>query len=170
METPETPENSGAQADRAAPLLDLETLIIRPAIRIDGMRFEIMSPDELSILDGTRFGRWGRRINELASHDIDSPEDQTELEDLIDRLARRVAVGVPDDIFVKLSGAHKQAIADVFTGLLLRNRLGVAGAIAKAAGMALPTGESSSPSSAGSMAGRRSGGWLKRLRPWSAHT
>jgi hypothetical protein len=133
------------------------------------MRFEIMSPDELSILDGTRFGRWGRRINELASHDIDSPEDQAELEDLIDRLARRVAVGAPDDVFVKLSGAHKQAIADVFTGLLLRNRPAW-----QERSRRRPDGPADRgkllPGSAGSMAGRRSGGWLKRLRPWSAHT
>jgi hypothetical protein len=169
MDTPDSPETAADQAASNEPLLNLDTLIIRPTVAIDGARYEIMSPDELSILDGHRFGVWGRRINALAEND-DDKADQAELEQLIDKVARRVAVGVPDDVFAKLSGAHKQAIADVFTGLLLRNRLGVAGAIAKAAGVPLSTGEKSSLSSSGSMVGNRNGGWLKRLLRWFAHS
>jgi hypothetical protein len=101
-----------------------------------------------------------------------------ELEQLVDKVARKVAVGVPDDVWTQLSGAHKQAIADVFTGLLLRNRLGVAGAIAKAAGVDMMTGQmmaqtvgpstgaSSSPGSSGSMAAIPRGGWTMRLARW----
>ena len=170
MDTPETAPKDPSEASANEPLLDLSTLTVRPLIAIDGTRHEILSPDELSILDSHRLGQWGRRIQELA--DAEGADAEAELEALIDKAARKVAVGVPDAVWAQLSGAHKQAIADVFTGLLLRNRLGVAGAIAKAAGVTmpmgdlLPTGARSFPGSSGSTAARPNGGWLKRLARW----
>lgn len=182
MATPEIPQTDPEDDDgppRTGPLLDLDTLITRPTILIDGGLFEILSPDELSIIDSHRFGQWGRRIHALA--DLDGEEPEAELAMLVDKVARRVSVGVPDETFAKLSGAHKQAISDVFTGLLLRNRLGVAGAIARAAGLGatglgsaglegLPTGERQSRASSAFSAGSRSGGWGKRLRRWFARS
>lgn len=186
MATPQTPtETEDAQQDftpDGGPLLDLDTLITRPTIAIthDGTRhvLEILSPDELSIIDSHRFGLWGRRITQLA--DEDSDEAEAELTALINKVARRVAVGVPDEIYAVLSGAHKQAISDVFTGLLLRKRIGVAGAIARAAGVPMEMqeglgisqqiGAKPSPASSGSLDKARSGGWLKRLLPWSGRS
>jgi hypothetical protein len=176
MEKPETAPKDSREAVLNEPLLDLSTLTIRPLIAIDGARHEILSPDELSILDSHRLGQWGRRIQQLA--EAEGAEAETELETLVDKVARKVAVGVPDAVWVQLSGAHKQAIADVFTGLLLRTRLGVAGAIAKAAGMEMPgremiealkgtsIGASSCPGSSGSTAASPSGGWKTRLARW----
>ncbi|WP_225205388.1 hypothetical protein [Novosphingobium huizhouense] len=169
MDTPETTTLESA----FAPLLNLDTLIIRPVIAIDDQRYEILSPDELSIIDGHRFGVWGRRINAIAESDVASEAEEAELEELVDRIAKRVAVGVPAEVFARLSGAAKQAIVDVFTGLLLGKRLGLAGAIAKAVGTngAIGdqlTGESSSPGSSGSTAAVPNGGWLKRLARWFA--
>jgi hypothetical protein len=176
MDTPDTPERPQAPGTADGPLLDLTTLITRPTIRIDEEIFEILSPDEVSIIDSHRFGLWGRRIQALA--DIEGDDAEKELTELVSKVARKVTVGVPDEVFAKLPGAHRQAISDVFTGLLLRNRLGVAGAIAKAAGLGaaglgttqsserLPTGERPSPVSSVSLADSRSGGWLKRLRRW----
>lgn len=155
----ETTENSTS----GEPLLDLNTLVVRPVIAIDGKRYEILSASELSVLDSHRFGVWGRRIQALS--DDDSEDGRNELRALVDMVARKVAVGVPDDVFNNQSGSNKLAIVDVFTGLLLRDRLGVAGAIAKAAGMgaSLPTGEKSFPSSSAITGGTRNGGWKKRL-------
>lgn len=174
MDSPETTPKTPSDGAPIGPLLDLSTFIERPVIRIDGTAFEILSPDEISIIDGHRLGVWGRRINVLA--ESDEVEDEAELEQLIDKVARKVAVGVPDAVFAQLTGAHKQAIADVFTGLLLQARLGVAGAIAKAAGM-LPNGTSSSetgersfPACSASTVDNRAGGWLKRLLRSSART
>ncbi|GAM04804.1 hypothetical protein [Novosphingobium sp. MBES04] len=158
------PENSAQDnAANPQPLLDLETLVTRPSITIDGQVYDILSPDEISVLDSYRFGIWGQRIKDLFADDNEASEDA--LTKLVDKVARKVAVGVPDEVFAKLSGAHKMAITDVFTGLLLRNRLGVAGAIARAAGVEanLPTGAMSSPGSSASMAATRSGGWSARL-------
>lgn len=161
MDKPQTPE----PADE--PLLNLDTLIRRPKVAIDGITYEIMTPDELSIIDSHRFGMWGRRIKELAS--AESEAEEAELIDLVDRVARKVAVGVPAEIYAGLSGKHKLAISDVFTGLLLRNSLGVAGAIAKAAGIPigiLPTGAMPFPDFNGSTAAVQAGGWRKRLSRW----
>jgi hypothetical protein len=170
MDKPEPSETAQASGRADGPLLDLTTLIVRPTIIIDGKIFEILSPDEVSIIDSHRFGLWGRRIQALA--DIEGEDAEKELTELVSKVARKVTVGVPDEVFAKLPGAHRQAISDVFTGLLLRNRLGVAGAIAKAAGLAkeatesLPTGERPYPVSSVSSAESRSGGWLKPLRRW----
>jgi hypothetical protein len=150
-----------------APLLDLDTLIVRPTIEIDGRRFEILSAEELSVLDSHRFGVWGRQIERLASSD--DADDGAEYADLIGRVARTAIVDVPDDVFAKLTGAHQMAIVDVFTGLLLRNRLGVAGAMARAMG-GLPTGETLFPGFSASTAAQENGGWLKRLRHWFVRT
>lgn len=180
METSETPSQDARDAVLSEPLLDLSTITTRPLIAIDGARHEILSPDELSILDSHRLGQWGRRIQQLA--EAEGAEAEAELEALVDKVARKVAVGVPDAVWMQLSGAHKQAIADVFTGLLLRTRLGVAGAIAKAAGMELQSGTAaemmaatligvnSSPASSASTAAPPNGGWKKRLVRWFGHS
>lgn len=172
MEPPETPHKMPSDAAANEPLLDLSTLIVRPLITIDGTRYELLSSSELSIIDGHRLGGWGRRIQQLAEAEGDDAE--AELEALVDKVGRKVAVGVPDHVWAQLSGAHKQAITDVFTGLLLRTRLGVAGAIAKAAGMemALQNGADLSiganlfRGSSASTAATPSGGWKKRLARW----
>lgn len=153
------------------PLLNLDTLIVRPVISIDGKRYEILSADEVSILDGHRFGVWGRRIDALSASD--DADDAVELDALYEKVARAVMIDVPPDVFDRLSGSHRIAVVDVFTSLLLRNKLGVAGAMETAMGpeaMAQWTGVRPSRGSSDSMAERRSGGWLKRLRHWFART
>lgn len=164
-------------AEQSDAVLNLDTLIRRPRVAIDGALFEILSADELSVIDSHRFSVTGRRIEELASETGEDAEN--ELNGLIDQVARKVLVGVPDEVFEKLSGSHKWAVVDVFTGLLLGNRLGVAGAMQKAMGPTIeqlaansgaPIGVSGLPGSSGSMAGTRPGGFVKRLRRWCGLT
>jgi hypothetical protein len=87
----------------ADPLLDLDTLIVRPTIEIDGTRYEILSIDELSVLDSRRFSLWSRKLHALQVGE----EESVELDELIDTMARKVMVGAPDDIIGKLSGVQK---------------------------------------------------------------
>lgn len=150
-----------------APLLDLDTLIVRPTIEIDGQRYEIMSADELSVLESHRFGIWGRRIEQLAASDDE--EDGAEYQELISRLARKILIGASDEVFARLTGAHELAIVDVFTGLLLRNKLGVAGAMATAMGDPR-IGAMLFPGSSASTEASRAGGWRARLRRWFGHS
>jgi len=145
------------------PVLSLDTLITRPRIVIDDVSYDILSPDEISVAETQRFGSMLERAQKL-NEEFGEPAGK-ELQDLIGQIARRVAVGVPDEVFEKLSGAHKQAIADVFIALQLRSRLGVVGAMAKASGIPL-IGEMLQLGSSVSMADIPAGGFWKRLRRW----
>ena len=106
------------------PLLDLNTLIERPTIKIDGDAYEILSQEELSILDSQRFERWGRKIEELANDDGKADE----LDALLDTVTEKIMVGVPEDVRSRLTSGHKVRVISVFTGLLLGGRAAMAGA------------------------------------------
>lgn len=148
-------------------LLDLDTLVERPVIAIDGATYQIRSPGELSVVESHRFGRWGNRIDALAAEDGEAAE--AELTELIAKVAKAILVDVPDDVFDKLSGANRWAIIDLFTGLLLREKLKVAGAMTAAAGevpdwIKALTGDLSFPGSSGSMAAPARTGFSTHLQ------
>ena len=106
----------------ADPLLDLQTLIERPVITIDGKRYEILSPDELSIVDHQRFSHWGQRIDKLMKlPDLDD-DAATELSTLVCKLTDRIMDGVPDDVRSSLTESQRLLVAEVFTGLPGRTR------------------------------------------------
>ncbi|MBC2858726.1 hypothetical protein [Stappia sp. 28M-7] len=109
------------------PILDLETLIKRPIIRIDGERYELRAPDELSVLESQRLTTAGKEIEALAS----SGDPENVLAGVIDDVTRRIVVDLPDAVLAGLSESQKMAICEVFTQLLMRRRLAVAGAIAR---------------------------------------
>jgi hypothetical protein len=152
------------------PLLNLDTIIVRPTIVIDGESYSILSADELSVLDSQRFALWNRRLEALQL----GGEEDPELDQLVDTIARRVLVDVPDTVIAKLQGAHKLAVIEVFTGLLLRQRMDVAGATAKAMGASeeaiRSTGAFSFPGFSVSTAAPRATGWRARLSRWFAPT
>lgn len=128
-------------------ILDLETLIKRPTIRIDGKLYELRAPDELSVLDSQWLTTAGKRIEQLAA----AGDPEGKLPELLEAVVRRILVDVPDDVLARLSEAHRMAICEVFTVLLLRRRMAVAGAIAgkltEATAQGARTGETSSPGS-----------------------
>lgn len=154
-------------------LLSLDTLIVRPTVEIDGQRYEILSPDELSVLDSRRFGLWAEKLEALQNTSASSgrTEDEVgaELDELVTTIARKVLVAVPADVFAKLTGQHKSAVVEVFTMLLLRRRMSAAGAMQAAIGN-LPTGAISFPAFNGSTEERRASGWRTRLWRWFART
>lgn len=147
------------------PILNLDTLIVRPSVEIDGTRYEILSTEELSVLDSRRFGLWARKLEEMQTSD----EEQPELEELVDTIARKVLVGVPDDVIAKLSGKHKIAVVEVFIALLLRSRMSIAGAIGTAMGNPL-IGALFSQGSSGSTAAPHVSGWRTLLSRWFGPT
>lgn len=158
--------------DKQAPaLINLDTLVDRPRITIDGEFYDILSPDELSVLESHRFGVWGRRIEQLTAET--GEEAEKELDQLVSTVARKICVGVPDAVFDQLPGSQRWAVIDVFTGLLLQTKLKVAGAMAAATGdipewMRSLTGAVSSPGSSGSTADSRGTGLRRFLPFWSA--
>lgn len=140
------------------PLLSIDTLIVRPKVAIDGTLYELLSPDELSVLDSHRFSSWAKQLEELQK----AGEPSEEMDAIADQVARKALVGVPSAVLEKLTGVHKIAVAEVFTGLLLRSRMDVAGAIAKAMGSP-QIGELFSQGFNGSTAAPRDSGWRTRL-------
>jgi hypothetical protein len=97
------------------PLLDLTTLIERPKIRIDGTLYEILSPDEITVVDVERFAQSGQRIASLL--DGDGSSNVAALSAALDEVCDRIMVGVPDDVKAKLSVTQRLAIAEAFTQL-----------------------------------------------------
>lgn len=147
------------------PLLDLDTLLARPFITVDGERVEILNPDALSVIESHRFGVWGRRIEALS--DETSEEAEQELEQLVATVARKICVGASDELFAKLPGSQRWAIIDLFTALRLRSTLKVAGAMKAAAGdIPASIGAFWSPGSSGSTADSRRTGWKRFLPRW----
>lgn len=150
-------------------LLDLDTLIERPFIIIDGDRVDILNPAELSVIESHRLGVWGKKIDALAEEA--NEEAEAELAKLVDLTARKICIGASDEQFAKLTGSQRWDIIEVFTGLLLRKKLMVAGAIAAAAGeMPAWIGASSFPGSSGSTADGRRTGWRRFLPGWFARS
>ncbi|WPJ67965.1 hypothetical protein AUSSIE_42 [Sinorhizobium phage Aussie] len=143
------------------PLLDLSTLIERPAITIDGKRYEILSPEELSILDSQSFTFWGGEIEELSK----TKGKESELAELVSKVASKVLVEVPADVRAKLSDAQKFRVVEVFTMLLLRHKIGAVGAAAAVMKDLGPSiGEKSFPASSASSEETPRGGSKKRRR------
>ncbi len=98
----------------ADPLLDIQTLAARPVIRIDGQLYEILSLDELSVVDSVRFQGWGKRLAALiAEPDLDDAQAE-ELVAALYHLTDRIMVGVPQKVRDELSDASRIAVAGVF--------------------------------------------------------
>ncbi len=107
----------------AESVLKLSTLIERPTIIIDGESYEIMSPDELSVLDHHRLGSQGKRLDALMSKEYLDEEGEHKLSSLLRAISNFIMVGVPDDVRDKLSDAMRTEIAEVFTTLPLRKHM-----------------------------------------------
>lgn len=160
------------------PLLDIETLIERPKIRIDGELYEILSPDEISAVDAQRFGAEGRRIDALSGKDSLSDKERKDLTKMLRDISDRVMVGVPEEIREKLSDQHRLQVAEAFILLPLKDRrtrlAAAAGAFEGAAAgnqqPDAPTGANSQPDSSGSTAATPDGGSTKRRSRSSGRT
>ncbi len=107
----------------AESVLSLTTLIERPTIIIDDVSYEIMSPDELSVLDHHRLGIQGKALDALMSKPKLNAGSEKRLTSLLRDISDFIMVGVPDDVRAKLSDAMRTEIAEVFTTLPLRKHL-----------------------------------------------
>lgn len=144
----------------ARPVLDLSTLAERPKIAIDGALYDILSPDELSVVDFQRFSTMGRRIEELGAVARPAPEEQSELLKLIVEISDRVMIGVPPEVRSRLSVPSLIRVIEVFIRLLPARKKRPAGAAPDQASPS--TGASSPPASSASTAAIPAGGSSKR--------
>ena len=157
-----------AEQNEAPPLLDLKTLVERPTIAIDDELYEILSPDELTIVDSHRFAAWGKRIDALMAKKVLTKSNKKELGKILGDLGGRIMVGVPEDLRAKLSDAQRMAVAEVFTRLPLQKRLARLAGAETTDGRS--TGASSQRGSSGSTAASPDGGSTRRRSPSSGPT
>lgn len=151
----------------AEPLLNLDTLIERPSISIDGARYEIVSPEELPVITSYRLASRGRRFDKLMALEQLSEHQDKELGAIVRELSDIIMAPVPEQARIKLTEAQRLSVIEVFTTLLLRRRLGTAAAAVKdlAPALASRIGEMPSPASSGSTAGTPAGGSPKPRSP-----
>ena len=123
--------NRHASPAQGTRLLELDTLVSRPHIEVDGQRIEMLNPEEMSVIDNHRFGVWGAELERLQADA--SEEAGEELARLVARVARDILPGCPDELFARLSGVQQMAVIEVFIGLRLSARLRLTGAVRTAA-------------------------------------
>jgi len=144
------------------PVLNLDTLIEKPKITIDGQPYSILAPDALSVVDLHRVSAAGRRIAELmGGSDLDTLQ-QGELDALIIEISDFIMVDVPNEARAKLTGTQRMQIIEVFTSLPERKAMAEVKTIAANLANALTTiGEKSPRDSNASMAATPDGGLEK---------
>jgi len=138
------------------PILDLDTLVERPTIRVDGKLYEIRSHDELSVLDHHRLVQQGKRLDELMARPELDADSRAEVGTLLYEISDFVMVGVPAQVRAKLSDAQRASVAEVFTVLPTQQRIARAAAAIGAA--ATRTGASRPRASNASTAATPPGG------------
>jgi len=94
-------------AEANAPLLDLETVIVRPAIMIDGERHEIIAPDELPLEKSHLMASKGRRMQQLQSGEEMNRDQQAELKAIVRQLSDIVMEPIPRAAREKLADAQR---------------------------------------------------------------
>jgi hypothetical protein len=85
-------------------LLNLDTLVIRPAITIDGERHEILSPDELPVLTSHMLAAKGQRMEELTTKAELNEGEQAELVDVVNKISDTIMSPVPADVATSSPG------------------------------------------------------------------
>lgn len=97
-------------------LLNLDTLVSRSTVRIDGIEYELLSPDEVSILDFKRLVRPGARMVEIEALPEPTAEEKAEYDRILDRQCRQVLLA-PDEVHQRLKGAQRDQILAAFLEL-----------------------------------------------------
>lgn len=110
----------------AEPLLELDSLIERPKIKIDGELYEIAAPEELSVIDTQRVASLGRRLDNLLKQE--GAAQAKILQDTLGDIIAIVMSPVPADVRARLSDGQKMSVVEVFSMLSLARKTQLAGA------------------------------------------
>lgn len=112
----------------AANLISIDTVIERPLIRIDGELHELVSPDELTVMQSVAIRKLGTRLDKLMN--IDEPDDEAErkLSATLNRITDIIMRPVPAAVRAKLTEVQQLQVIEVFTMLLLAKKAQLAGA------------------------------------------
>jgi hypothetical protein len=133
----------------AEPILNLDTLVERPTIAINGEPYEMRTPGELSLLDFHWVGKQSAALEPLFAQSEPLTLDQIgEIGENLGKLCQFILLA-PEEVLKKLHVAHQLQVIQVFTGLLRGLRPTPAEANPAQAPETAPpsTGESTSPAS-----------------------
>lgn len=100
-------------ADTFSPLLNLDTLISRFAITIDGARYELRRQEELPLIPHRRLDAQRDAFNAILTSDDPTAEQQAELSRLIGLICTAILIA-PEHVLARLSDQQRMAVADVF--------------------------------------------------------
>lgn len=136
------------------PVLNLDTLLPSATVRIDGIKHELRSADQLSLLELRRFEQLRRQMNLLLAKDELSAEDEAHVSRLADQQCR-IVLGAPADVHARLTDVQRMHVISAFLELPGRTRQGTAANPTAAARPARSTGAKPSRSSSASTTARR---------------
>jgi len=119
-------------AARAAPLLDLHALTVRPIVRIQDVDYDMRTPDEVSVLEQHRLVTLGQRVEALEALSDPSDADQAEYERSLTSICQRVLLA-PPEVIERLTIPQRAAVALSFSRLWLMASLQTTRAIVEAA-------------------------------------
>ena len=132
----------------AEPVLNLDTLVERRVVVIDGKHYELKNPDEVSLLDYHRIWYKGRELDAAFAKPNLTMDEIGALAKNIDELCRFL-LDAPDAVHARLHESHKMKVIQVFTSL----QHAAVTAPAPEPPATPSSGETSSPESSGSTAG-----------------
>lgn len=131
-------------------LLNLDTLVERKIVKVDGKPYELRTPGELSLLEFHRIGKLGETLEPLFAQEDSLTLDQVgTLATALDELCRAVFIA-PPEVHAALREGHKLQIVNVFIELQRGAKVTAPEKTASAESVvpAVPsTGESTSPAS-----------------------
>lgn len=136
----------------AAPLLSLNTLVDRPMVEIDGVKYALSVPDALSLMDCQRLHLSMTSIDALSPKlhsGTLSTDEEAELSTAFGKVCR-IVLDAPEKVQAKLTAIHRLYIYQAFLRLP-QSTLRLVGAMGKAeATTSRQTGANSFRSSRGS--------------------
>jgi hypothetical protein len=107
-----------SMATSQAPVLNLNTLIERAFLTIDGDRYELLNASELSVFDYKRFEHQTKRLLTIEALNDVTEADEQDYTAGLDAITRRILLA-PDAVHAKLTTLHRAAILQAFITLSL---------------------------------------------------
>lgn len=100
-------------AKTSVPVLNLDSLIDRPVVVIDGKEYQLLTTAILPPIDVWRLSKFSRRLDELTSQADLTEDEERELERLPDRMCRLV-LHAPDDVHAALNPKQRMEVLATF--------------------------------------------------------
>lgn len=99
------------------PILNIDTLITRQTVTIDGVAYELRTDKELTIFALARLERAAQRIEQIEDATAEPTPDQAAEYDLLLRQVVELILIAPAAVHAKLLTAHREAIMWTFIRL-----------------------------------------------------